>query len=57
MIVPYSFGDIILLIQLLILIAGMALAIVGIVVSRLRSVKMLEKDKSKNETIAESWVY
>jgi MFS family permease len=40
-------------IALLILIAGMALAIVGIVVSRLKSVKMLEEEKSENETIAE----
>jgi len=39
---------------LLILIAGMALAIVGIVFSRLKSVKMLEKEISKNETIAKS---
>ncbi|MDD3269984.1 MAG: MFS transporter [Syntrophomonadaceae bacterium] len=40
-------------IALLILIAGMALAMVGIVVSRLKSVKMLERRISKNETIAE----
>lgn len=40
---------------LLILIAGMVLAIVGIVVSGLKSVKMLEEEDSrKNETIAES---
>jgi len=42
-------------IALLILIAGMALAIVGIVVSRLKSVKTLERRLSKNETIAESY--
>lgn len=41
-------------IALLILIAGMALAIVGIVVSGLKSVKTLERGISKNETIAES---
>ena len=41
-------------IALLILIVGMALAIVGIVVSRLESVKTLERGISKNETIAES---
>ena len=34
---------------LLILIAGMALAIVGIVVSQLKSVKTLEKTIGKNE--------
>lgn len=40
---------------LLILIAGMVLAIVGIVVSGLKSLKMLEEEDSrKNETIAES---
>lgn len=40
-------------IALLILMAGMALAIVGIVVSGLKSVKMLEEE-NMNETIAES---
>ncbi|PKM49307.1 MAG: MFS transporter [Firmicutes bacterium HGW-Firmicutes-7] len=39
---------------LLILIAGMALAIVGIVVSGLKSVKTLERRISKNETIIET---
>jgi MFS family permease len=39
---------------LLILIAGMALAIIGIVVSRLKSVKTLEGRISKDETIAEA---
>lgn len=40
---------------LLIVIAGMTMAIVGIVVSRLKSVKMLEEgDLSKNETIVAS---
>jgi MFS family permease len=38
-------------IGLLILIAGLLLAVVGIVVSRLKSVKMLEGGISKNETI------
>jgi len=42
-------------IALLILIAGMALAIVGIVVSGLKSVKTLERRISKNETIAEAY--
>ena len=41
-------------IALLILIAGMVLAIVGIVVSRLKSVKTLERRISKNEFINES---
>ncbi len=41
-------------IALLILIAGMTLAIVGIVVFRLKSVKTLERRKVKNETIAEA---
>jgi Tfp pilus assembly protein PilX len=41
-------------IALLIMIAGMALAIAGIVVSGLKSVKTLERRISKNETIAES---
>lgn len=41
-------------IALLILIAGFLLAIVGIVVSGLKSVKMLERRISTNETIAES---
>jgi len=41
-------------IALLILIAGMVLAIVGIAVSGLKSVKTLERRISKNETIAES---
>lgn len=39
---------------LLILIAGMVLAIVGIIVSRLKSVKTLERRKVTNETIAKS---
>ena len=41
-------------IALLILIAGMTLAIVGIAASRMKSVKTLEGRISKNETIAES---
>lgn len=44
-------------IALLIFLAGMALAIVGIVVSRLKSVKtleMLEREENKNETITQS---
>jgi len=41
-------------IALLILIVGMALAIVEIIVSRLKSVKALEEVKNKNETIAKS---
>jgi len=41
-------------IALLILIAGIALAIIGIVVSRLNSVKSLEGGISENETIAEA---
>ncbi|SNS91157.1 Transmembrane secretion effector [Anaerovirgula multivorans] len=41
-------------IALLILIAGMVLAIVGILVSRLKSVKTLEGGMSKNETITKS---
>ena len=40
-------------IALLILIAGTTLAIVGIAVSGLKSIKMLERRVSKNETIAE----
>ena len=41
-------------IALLILIAGIALAILGIVVSGLKSIKTLERSISENETIAES---
>lgn len=41
-------------IALLILMAGLALSIVGIVVSGLKSVKTLERRLSKHETIAES---
>lgn len=41
-------------IALLILIAGITLAIVGIAVLRLKSVKLLERRKVKNETITES---
>lgn len=41
-------------VALLILIAGMTLAIVGIVVSGLKSVKTLESDVNKNPIIAES---
>lgn len=41
-------------IALLIVIAGLALAIIGIVVFRLKSLKMLERRISKNETITET---
>lgn len=41
-------------IALLILLAGMVLAIVGLVVPRLKSVRTLERRISKNETITES---
>ena len=39
---------------LLILIAGVALATIGIVVSRLKSVNMLEGELNKNETITKT---
>lgn len=41
-------------IALLILLAGIALAIVGVIVSRLKSVNKLEKENRKNEIFAES---